>query len=309
MFFVFVWHICIYTPVAHITWNVRGFFKTNEIEDFSGGLVVHMTAGITAVTAHLFLDWIQAPKAELRKRNNPKGILFSSILVWVLSFGVNAGKAYMADSVATQSMVNTIAATTVSILVNYFLDELEGFRFRNVSVANYILLGLVSSAPCSGFVSVGGSMVVTIITVLTVRVIGKYLFKEAIDGTPYSIGTLHGLGGTIAFLFTALISYEYINPGNGVNLQALNGLTHGSPKPIRHHVAAILAMWICLFISILVALFICNLIVPLSKSKQSAQSPKGDYAPAPFGPFGKENGEGSAYQHRSNFNIGTYLTY
>jgi Amt family ammonium transporter len=306
MFFVFVWHICIYTPVAHITWNNNGFFKENQIEDFSGGLVVHMTAGITAFTANLFLDWIQAPKPDLRKRNNPKGILLAAFVLWFFSFGLNAGKAYMANEVATQSVVNTIAGVMVSILVNYFLDSLEGFRVRNVSIANYILMALVATSPSSGFVTVGGSMVVTIITVLTIRVVGGWILKQGIDASSYSIATLHGLGGSVAFIFTALISYYSINPGNGQNLEALNGQTFGMATPIRHHTAAVLALWICLFCSLLVALFVCNLIVPLSKSKQSPVSSKGEYAPAPFGPFGKDGNPNSSspYQAKSNYNLG-----
>lgn len=280
MFFLFVWHICLYTPVAHITWNTRGFFKTNEIEDFSGGLVVHMTAGITAAAGHLFLDWIKAPKAEARRPADPENLVFGAVLVWFLWFGINAGKSYAASEVTTQSMVNTIGGVTTSILTNYFLDGLFGIDVTDVTVVNSILLGLVATTPSSGYVTVGGSMVISVITVLTVRILGRYLLKESVDDTPYSIATLHGLGGSIAFIFTALISYVFINP------QGLNGLTYNEPKPIRHHVAAVLAMWICLFLSLLLGFAVTNLVVPLSKDRQS---PKGDYAPTPLGPFGGSN--------------------
>ena len=79
IFFLFVWHICLYTPVAHITWNTRGFFKTNEIEDFSGGLVVHMTAGITAAAGHLSLIGLK------RQRLSLADLLIQKTLYLVLS--------------------------------------------------------------------------------------------------------------------------------------------------------------------------------------------------------------------------------
>jgi Amt family ammonium transporter len=280
---MFIWHLCVYTPIAHITWNHGGFFYTNTIEDFSGGLVVHMTAGITAVTAHLFLDWIQAPKSEARRPTDPENLVLAAVGVWFLWFGINAGKAYAADGVAAQSMVNTIAGVTTSVIGGYFLDLLLGYAYSDVSVVNSILIGLIATTPCSGLVTVGGSMVVTVITMLTVRIIGKYIFKEARDDTPYSIGVLHGIGGSTAFLFTAMMSYEMVNPAD-----ANNGLTWGHDTPIRHHTAAVLAMWACGFCALLLTLAVSNLVVPLSKTKQS---PNGDYAPTPLGPFGAADNE------------------
>jgi Amt family ammonium transporter len=285
MFFMFVWHICIYTPIAHITWNNYGFFKTNHIEDFSGGLVVHMTAGITAAVAHLFLNWIKvAPAPEKTGPTEPENLVFSAAMVWFLWFGINAGKAYAANEVATQSVVNSIAGVTTSILVNYFIDGLFGYAVTDVGIVNAVLLGLVSTTPSSGYVTVGGSMVISVITVLAVRVLSRLVFKETSE--TYSIATMHGVGGSVAFLFTALVSYQNVNPGTKAYLQALNGQTFGMATPIRHHTAAVLAMWVCLFCTLLLALAVCNLIVPLSKDRQSA---KGKYAPTPLGPFGGSN--------------------
>jgi Amt family ammonium transporter len=285
MFFMFVWHICIYTPIAHITWNNYGFFKTNHIEDFSGGLVVHMTAGITAAVAHLFLNWIKvAPAPEKTGPTEPENLVFSAAMVWFLWFGINAGKAYAANEVATQSIVNSIAGVTTSILVNYFIDGLFGYAVTDVGIVNAVLLGLVSTTPSSGYVTVGGSMVISVITVMAVRVLSRLVFKETSE--TYSIATMHGVGGSVAFLFTALVSYQNVNPGTKAYLQALNGQTFGMATPIRHHTAAVLAMWVCLFCTLILALAVCNLIVPLSKDRQSV---KGKYAPTPLGPFGGSN--------------------
>ncbi|RYH20953.1 ammonium transporter [archaeon] len=47
--FIFVWHLCVWTPIAHIVWNERGFYMKHGIRDFAGGIVVHMVAGITSL--------------------------------------------------------------------------------------------------------------------------------------------------------------------------------------------------------------------------------------------------------------------
>lgn len=281
--FLFIWHVCLYTPIAHITWNERGFFYTNYVEDYAGGLVVFMTAGITAITGHVFLDWIQAPKPEPRKPHNPESALFAAIGLWFLWFGVNAGKAVSADAVACQTIVNTIAGVTTSILVHYYWDWFENIRANPITITNSILVGIVSTAPSSGFVTVGGAMCIAVFTTLVTRVFGKYWWKETLENTPYSVGILFGIGGSTAFLFTALLSYQFINP------DAVNGLTHGMSTLIRHHTAAILAMWACGFVANFLAFLISNLIVPLSKDKQAPSSPKGEYAPAPLGPYAKDS--------------------
>jgi Amt family ammonium transporter len=281
--------------MAHIVWHPRGFFKTNDIEDFSGGIVVHMTAGVTIVAAHLFLDWIKAPPAEQRQPNNPEGILFSAFLVWFLWFGINAGKAYGASFVASQSIVNTIAAVFTSVLLNYFFDQVASVPVTNISLVNGILLGLISTSPSSGYVTVGGSMVVTVITVIVTRFFGKVIRKEALNDNAYSLATLHGVGGSVSFLFTALISYNFINPSG-----ALNGLTYGVDTPIRNHTAAILAVWSCGFLAVLLALFLSNLVVPISKTAQ----PKGEFYPTALGPLGHGNNDSADYNSTANYNVG-----
>eukprot|EP01039_Chlorochromonas_danica_P006396 gene6396-7051_t len=274
LFFIFVWHLAVWTPIAHIVWNLRGFYKTNDIEDYAGGIVVHMMSAITVLATDLYLDFRGAPKSKIATPRNPETALFSSLAVWFLWFGVNAGKAHGANVSASQAVVNTIAGVTVAISLNYLIDFVFDVPFTNITLINAILLGVVSTTPSSGFVPVGGAMIISVITTLSVRLIANLLLKDGINDQPYSIVSVHGIGGSVAFLFTALISYQFVNK------EGMNGLTYGHEGPIRHHTAAVLATWSCGLLAVFLCLFFSDFFVPLGRNFQKG----GDYDPVPLGP-------------------------
>lgn len=294
LFFIFVWHLCIYAPIAHITWFPTGFFRDNEVIDFSGGIVVNMLSSITVLAAHLFLNWKGAPKGEARAPSDPTKLVLNAVVVWFLWFGINAGKAHAASPIAAQSIVNTIAGTMISILVNFLIDTFMGVEQNDFTMVNAILFGLVATTPSSGYVTVGGSMIISIIVSLSTRIIANGFLGEA-HNAPYSIGVMHGLAGTIGFLFTAVLSYNFVNS------EGVDGLTYGNQTPVRHHLAALLAMWSACFVAVMICLFLCNLFVTLGRPEQSG---KGDYAPTPVGPFKStsQNIEhNDVYKHESAF--------
>lgn len=292
--FIFIWHLTVYAPVAHIVWHPEGFFRAHEIIDFSGGIVVNMLASITILGTHLFLNWKGAPKQEPVAPRDPYKLLINSLVVWFLWFGINAGKAHAASGVAGQSIVNTIAGVSMSIFLNFLIDTIFDLIFDEVAIVNAILLGLIATTPSSGYVTVGGSMVIAIIVTLSTRIFANVFLKEGVNA-PYSVVTLHGFGGSIAFLFTAMLSYKFINA------EGMQGLTYGFQTGIRHHVAVVLAMWSCGILAIFVCLFLSDLFVPLMKNPDSE---KGAFEPAPLGPLrAATNVEHTdVYKPQSNFN-------
>jgi ammonium transporter, Amt family len=277
--FQLVWHICIYAPVAFIMWNSEGWFATHKVEDFSGGMVVNQLAAMTIIVLTFFLDWKKAPPATNTISDDKLGILLNTLVFWFVSFGVHAGKAHAANAVAAQSVVNTIAGVFTSILFNYLFKEYKGEEFSPIAIANAIILGVIATAPCSGFVTVGGVMIIVIITILCVEVFA-YVMSEGKNDSVYSFQLLYGVGGTISFLFTGMMTYFFVNPYTGNN-----GLTYGDPGVIRHHLAAILAMWTVAPISILICAFLCDMFVPLSRSEQASNEV---FAPVSLGPFRQE---------------------
>lgn len=259
MFFIFCWHLCIYCPVAHIVWNYNGAFFTNYVTDFAGGMVVHMLAAVTSLSLHLVLGKDTIPKPG--PVADPEKALYLAFLVWFLWFGFISGKAHKASQIAAQAIVNTIAAGFVSVLMSFFYNLIFEKPTTSVTIAYALLIGLVAITPAAGYVTVGGAMCIALSTYLVTAYVSHFVTGEGVNtNEPFSVLTVHSVAGTMGFVWTAIISYEFVNPA------ANNGLTWGRGVPLGYHLAAMCAMWGTAFVATFILAFICNLIVPLGET-------------------------------------------
>jgi ammonium transporter, Amt family len=257
LFFIAVWHIAVYCPIAHMMWTPKGWFAENEhIEDFSGGLVVHMLGGLTATCVHVFMgtETLQTPSAVVHTRP----VLNATCAVWLLWVLFSAGKAYSAGPVAAQSVVNFIAATAASVLSSFFYMLIMEANITPISVSTAIMIGMVSITPASGYVTVGGAMVIAIVSyVVTITFANFILLEGRSVNAALSVTTIHTVAGTTGFLMTAMLSYKFINP------QGLDGATWGNGKPILYHFILTLLFLACTTAANFLVLVVCDEILPL----------------------------------------------
>lgn len=266
VFFILIWHICVYCPIAHMMWTAQGWFHDNYIEDFSGGLVVHMLGAHTAYCAQLFLGQENFPNSHLVMDAN--AMLKAAFLVWFLWFGFSAGKAHNAGPVAAQAVVNVIGASTASVLCSFFHELIFERNVTPVSVSTALILGLVGITPASGFVTVGGAMVIGMCTYLVTMTVANQMYFEGIStNSPLSVVTIHGIGGTVGFFCTAGLSYKFINPA------AFNGATWGNGWPILYHSILICLFYISTTVVIMLVLYLCDKVIPL----KSTLDPEAEY--------------------------------
>lgn len=267
--FMFFWHIAIYCPVAHVVWSARGAFYTNGIRDFSGALVVHLLATTTSISSHLVLGKDAVTKSG--PVANPDNALFLAFIVWFLWFGFNAGKAHDASAVAAQSIVNTIAGTFTSILTSFLYNLIFEKATTPVSLTYAILIALVALTPASGYVTVGGAMIICLFSYVFTAVVSQFLLGEGVnENEPFSVIAVHGVAGVVGFLWTAIICYDFVNP------DSYNGLTYGRGMPLALHIAAILLILSTTFIATFLVAFLSNLILPFGVSAASEE----DFKPA-----------------------------
>lgn len=256
LLFMFVWHITLYCPVAHIVWGPRGAMNTNWIRDFSGALVVHITGAITAMVLHFVVG--KDASAKPGKVANPDGALFAGIIVWFLWFAYAAGKAHDASSVAAQSIVNTIAASMTGVVMSFFVNLIMEKPTTSVSLLYGFLIPLVAISPASGYVTVGGAMVISTFTYLFTTFFAQIILGEGLQvDQGYSVISVHAIAGTVGFLGTAILEYDFINP------VGFNGLTAGKGTPLAWHIVALLCLWSTVFISATIIAMLCNVLVPI----------------------------------------------
>ncbi|MBO0888798.1 ammonium transporter, partial [Candidatus Bathyarchaeota archaeon] len=154
LIFIVFWVTLIYAPIAHWVWGDGGWLKTLGVIDFAGGLVVHLSAAVSAVAAALIIGRRQGvdPKQGVRPNNIPFVILGAALL-WFGWFGFNAGSSLAADPIAIQALVNTNLAASGAAVTWMLTDWWKKGKPSGVGIAVGAVCGLVAITPAAGYVS------------------------------------------------------------------------------------------------------------------------------------------------------------
>src|SRR5512143_842261 len=112
LLFMTLWSLIVYFPMAHMIWGKGGFLNgvlggVFPAWDFAGGTVVHITSGVSALVCALYLGKRDNYPDESMRPHSVVLSVIGACLLWVGWFGVNAGSAVAAGSLATSAFVAT----------------------------------------------------------------------------------------------------------------------------------------------------------------------------------------------------------
>ena len=246
MLFSFLWTILVYYPVAHAVWGVTGDFSglanpdaSFKAADFAGGIVVHMTSGWSA----LLLCILVGPRIGFGKRPmTPHSMVLCVVgtgLLWAGWYGFNAGSALAADNVAIQAFLTTTLGAATATIAWAVVEKLHRGKISVLGLCSGAIAGLATVTNAAGFVS-GGSAVLIGLLAGTISYWAcsvlkpKFGYDDALD----TFG-VHGVGGTIGALATALLMSAQANANGGALIE--KGLLKGQ----------LLAMLVCIVLSLL----------------------------------------------------------
>ena len=168
LWFIGLWAILVYAPVAHWVWGPDGMFSTANVDDkgnfagwkvvldFAGGTVVHINAGVAGLMCALMLG----KRRDTGPGHNMVLTFIGAGLLWVGWFGFNAGSAVSAGVQAGMAMTVTQIATAVAALTWMFVEWAHRGKPTVVGICSGAVAGLVAITPASGFVGPIGSMVI-----------------------------------------------------------------------------------------------------------------------------------------------------
>ncbi len=228
LWFVGLWAILVYAPVAHWVWGPDGIFNAGNSDawvrvlDYAGGTVVHINAGIAGLVAAIMLG----KRRDTGPGHNMVLTFIGAGLLWVGWFGFNAGSAVSAGVQAGMAMTVTQIATAVAALTWMFVEWAHHGKPTVIGIASGAVAGLVAITPASGFVGPVGAMVIGVACG-----VGCYLgatslkkmfgYDDALD----CFG-VHGVGGIIGALLTGVFAVQQYggtagllegNPGQFIN--------------------------------------------------------------------------------------------
>ncbi|HMI11997.1 MAG TPA: ammonium transporter [Bradyrhizobium sp.] len=162
LWFIGLWSLVVYSPIAHMMWEPSGYFAAMSGLDFAGGTVVHINAGIAGLVCALVLGKRIGFGKESMMPHNLTLTLIGASLLWVGWFGFNAGSAVAADGRAGMAMLVTQLATSVAAMTWMFVEWMAKGKPSVLGIASGAVAGLVAITPASGFVGVTGAFAIGI---------------------------------------------------------------------------------------------------------------------------------------------------
>lgn len=202
-----LWSLLVYVPVTRWVWG-GGFLAEQGVIDFAGGIVVHTTAGVSALVVALMLGKrIGFPKT-LMLPHSPALTVAGAGLLWVGWFGFSGGSALAANDAAASAIINTHVAAAISAMVWLLIERIKGGKATAVGFAKGALAGLVTITPAAGTVGPGGAIIIgalaSIVCFWFVGIIkGTLKIDDSLD-----VFAVHGVGGMMGSLLLAVFASE-----------------------------------------------------------------------------------------------------
>jgi Amt family ammonium transporter len=223
MWFMGIWLIVVYCPVAHWMWESSGWLASTQL-DFAGGTVVHINAGIAGLATALMLGKRDGYGKEAMAPHNLTLTVIGASLLWVGWFGFNAGSAVASDGRAGMAFAVTHIATAAAALAWMFTEWVAKGKPSVLGIASGAVAGLVAITPASGFVSPGSSVIIGVAAgvlcfISSTAVKKAFGYDDSLD----AFG-VHCIGGIIGALLTGALVSKEISGATGSVLLQLKGV-------------------------------------------------------------------------------------
>ncbi len=224
-----LWLLIVYAPVTHWVWG-GGWLAAQGVIDFAGGIVVHVTAGISALVIAIMLGARKGFPNKVLPPHAPWMVMIGASLLWVGWFGFNAGSAVAADQNAGMAMLVTHLSAATASIVWVVIEKIKFGKPSLIGLVTGTIAGLATITPASGTVGPLGSVILGLA--------GGFICYFAVDFVKNTLKiddsldvlAVHGAGGatgTILVAFLANIGSGGAGLGEGVTAgsQALVQIT------------------------------------------------------------------------------------
>lgn len=205
------WSLIVYVPVAHWIWGGGWLASRFGTLDFAGGIVVHTTAGVSALVA----AWMLGPRLgwprQLMLPHSPSLTMIGAGLLWVGWFGFNGGSCLSGNSSAASAILATHTAACTAALTWLLVERFVVGKPTSIGFATGAVAGLATVTPAAGFIAPGAAVVFGLLSVLICfpmihLVKNRWKVDDSLD-----VFAVHGVGGMTGSLLLA----GFISPAMG----------------------------------------------------------------------------------------------
>ena len=250
--FMMLFCIFVYCPLAHWTWHPDGFLRQMGVVDFAGGIVVHASSGVAALAGAIFLG----KRTEQNSTHVPANIPFvilGAAMLWLGWFGFNAGSSLAANGVAVKAFLNTNTASATAMMAWVVFDCLRGRKPSAMGAAIGAVVGLVAITPSAGFVTVGESIFIALVTTIVCNVAVYWKNHTSVDDA-LDVFPTHGVGGILGTVLTGVF---------------VHGLIDGHWDVFFIHILAVIIVCVYTFVVTYTLYWLTNKMIPMRVSANS----------------------------------------
>jgi Amt family ammonium transporter len=209
LLFSALWFTIVYLPICHMVWGGKGGLMADMgVIDFAGGIVVHITAGTSALVAAIVIGRRRGyPETPMPPHSMMLTVTGTGML-WVGWFGFNAGSALGANAQAGMAMLVTQISPSVAALT---WMAIEWVRFGKPSVLGFAtgaIGGLAAITPASGTVGVPGALVIGVLAGIACFFGATTLKRAAGYDDALDVFGVHGVGGLLGTILVAVFASD-----------------------------------------------------------------------------------------------------
>jgi Amt family ammonium transporter len=273
LIFMILWSTLIYVPIAHWVWNPDGWLRGLGAIDFAGGIVVHISAGLSALAAALVVGrrkgcavpWKSHMQTldhttEFKPTNIPY-VLLGAALLWFGWFGFNAGSALAANDLAVSALVTTNLAAAAAAVSWMVADWFRKGKPSAVGIAIGAVVGLVAITPAAGYVSVSSALIIGLAAGVISNFVANWRAgRTRIDDT-LDVFACHGVGGLWGSIATGIFASAAIG--------GVSGALFGNPGQLVAQLIAVGVVAPFSFFGSYLLLKLVNVISPLRVSEEA----------------------------------------
>ncbi|MDB3954511.1 ammonium transporter [Alphaproteobacteria bacterium] len=197
-----LWLLLVYAPVTHWIWG-GGWLAKIGVQDFAGGLVVHLNCGMAALVIAKMLGSRKGFPNDVKPPHSPVLVFVGAAMLWVGWFGFNGGSALAADGAAGMAITVTHISAATAALTWMTIEWMSHGKPTLVGIATGAIAGLATITPASGFVGPVGAIIIGVLAGLVCYkmcgiIKNKWKIDDALD-----VMAVHGIGGVLGILLTA----------------------------------------------------------------------------------------------------------
>jgi Amt family ammonium transporter len=261
LIFILLWSTFVYDPVAHWVWGTGGWLRNMGVLDFAGGIVVHITSGISALAAAVMIGRRRGYLREAMPPHNLPLTVLGAGLLWFGWFGFNAGSALSSGGLSTMAFVVTHTAAVTATLVWVIIEWKHRGKPTMFGAATGSIAGLATITPASGFVDPIGAIAIGAaagaVCYLSLSLKPKLGFDDSLD----AFG-VHGVGGILGTIGAGFLAQKAINSAGA------DGLLFGNAGQLVTQLMGIAVVAIFSFTVSLILLKLIDLTIGLRVSDE-----------------------------------------